>query len=70
LDAIPAAALGGTSVRGGHGTMIGTLLGALIIGVIKNGMNLLSVPYFYQLIVQGIVILCAVAIDVQTKRRV
>lgn len=50
--------------------MIGTLLGALIIGVIKNGMNLLSVPYFYQLIVQGIVILCAVAIDVQTKRRV
>ena len=47
----------------------GTLIGALIIGVINNGMNLLSVPYFYQLIVKGIVILVAVCIDVQTKKR-
>jgi ribose transport system permease protein len=69
LDAIAAAALGGTSLSGGQGTMIGTLLGALIIGMIKNGMNLVSVPYFYQLIVQGIVILCAVAIDVRTRHR-
>jgi len=68
LDAIAAAALGGTSLSGGYGTVAGTLVGALIIGVINNGMNLLSVPYFYQLIVKGIVILAAVCIDVQSKR--
>lgn len=48
--------------------MTGTLVGALIIGVINNGMNLLSVPYFYQLIVKDIVILAAVCIDVQSKK--
>ncbi|MGI4983029.1 MAG: ABC transporter permease [Janthinobacterium lividum] len=69
LDAIAAAVLGGTSLAGGYGTITGTLIGALIIGVINNGMNLLSVPYFYQLIVKGIVILVAVCIDVQTKKR-
>ena len=68
LDAIAAAALGGTSLSGGYGTITGTLIGALIIGVINNGMNLLSVPYFYQLIVKGIVILAAVCIDVQSKK--
>jgi ribose transport system permease protein len=69
LDAIAAAVLGGTSLSGGYGTIMGTLIGALIIGVINNGMNLLSVPYFYQLIVKGVVILVAVCIDVQTKKR-
>src|SRR5471030_1499231 len=69
LDAIAAAVLGGTSLSGGYGTITGTLIGALIIGVINNGMSLLSVPYFYQLIVKGIVILVAVCIDVQTKKR-
>ena len=69
LDAIAAAVLGGTSLTGGYGTMLGTVVGALIIGVINNGMNLLSVPYFYQLIVKGAVILVAVAIDVQNKKR-
>jgi len=68
LDAIAAAALGGTSLSGGYGTVTGTLVGALIIGVINNGMNLLSVPYFYQLIVKGVVILAAVCIDVQSKK--
>jgi len=68
LDAIAAAALGGTSLSGGYGTVTGTLVGALIIGVINNGMNLLSVPYFYQLIVKGIVILAAVCLDVQSKK--
>ncbi len=53
LDAIAAVVLGGTSLAGGVGTMVGTILGALIIGVINNGMNMLSVPYFYQLIVKG-----------------
>lgn len=68
LDAIAAAALGGTSLTGGYGSVTGTLIGALIIGVINNGMNLLSVPYFYQLIVKGMVILAAVCIDVQSKK--
>jgi hypothetical protein len=45
--------LGETSLSGGYGTIAGTLIGALIIGVINNGMNLLSIPYFYQLIVKG-----------------
>lgn len=69
LDAIAAAVLGGTSLSGGTGTMIGTLIGALIIGALNNGMNMLSVPYFYQLIVKGLVILIAVWLDVRAKRR-
>ncbi|GAB7126977.1 ABC transporter permease [Silvimonas sp. JCM 19000] len=69
LDAIAAAVLGGTSLAGGYGSILGTLIGALMIGVINNGMNLLSVPYFYQLIVKGVVILVAVYIDVQSKKR-
>ncbi|MGN7293027.1 ABC transporter permease [Rhizobium sp. SAFR-030] len=68
LDAIAAAVLGGTSLAGGVGTMVGTLIGALIIGVMNNGMNMLSVPYFYQLIVKGLVILIAVWLDVRSKR--
>jgi ribose transport system permease protein len=67
LDAIAAALLGGTSLAGGRGTMIGTLIGALIIGVINNGMNLMSVPSFYQLMVKGLVILIAARMDVLTK---
>lgn len=69
LDAIAAAVLGGTSLSGGVGTMVGTLIGALIIGVLNNGMNMLSVPYFYQLIVKGLVILVAVYLDVRSKQR-
>ncbi len=68
LDAIAAAVLGGTSLAGGVGTMVGTLIGALIIGVLNNGMNMMSVPYFYQLIVKGLVILIAVGLDVRSKR--
>ncbi|AEF90525.1 ABC-type transporter, integral membrane subunit [Delftia sp. Cs1-4] len=69
LDAIAAAVLGGTRLAGGHGSVAGTLIGALMIGVINNGMNLMSVPYFYQLIVKGSVILVAVCIDVHSRRR-
>ena len=69
LDAIAAAVLGGTSLSGGVGTMPGTLIGALIIGVLNNGMNMLSVPYFYQLIFKGVVIIIAVWLDVRAKRR-
>lgn len=68
LDAIASAVLGGTSLNGGHGSIIGTMIGALIIGVINNGMNLMSIPYFYQLVVKGLVILLAVYIDVRNKK--
>ena len=68
LDAIASAVLGGTSLNGGHGTIIGTMIGALIIGVINNGMNLMNIPYFYQLVVKGLVILLAVYIDVPNKK--
>lgn len=63
LDAIAAVVLGGTSLMGGRGRVIGTLVGALIIGVLTNGLVLMNVPFFYQLIVKGVVIVIAVAID-------
>ncbi len=69
LDAIAAAVLGGTSLSGGSGKILGTLIGAIIIGVINNGMNLMNVSYFYQLIVKGLVILIAVYVDVKNKKR-
>ncbi len=70
LDAIAAVVVGGTSLFGGRGGVFGTLVGALIIGVINNGMNLLNVPSFYQQIVKGGVILAALVIErlVSSKR--
>ncbi|WP_423245055.1 ABC transporter permease [Heliorestis acidaminivorans] len=69
LDAIAATVLGGTSLSGGYGTVIGTFIGALIMGVINNGMNLIGMPYFYQQIVKGLIIIIAVYIDVRNKER-
>jgi len=63
LDAIAAVVLGGTSLMGGRGRIFGTLVGALIIGVLSNGLVLMNVPFFYQLIVKGFVIVLAVGID-------
>lgn len=63
LDAIAAVVLGGTSLSGGQGGVAGTVIGALIIGFLNNGLNLLNVSPFYQSIVKGIVILIAVLID-------
>lgn len=63
LDAIAAVVLGGTSLTGGRGLIIGTLIGALIIGVLNNGLNLLGVSSFYQMVVKGVVIVIAVLID-------
>ncbi|MFC5589030.1 ribose ABC transporter permease [Sporosarcina soli] len=67
LDAIAAVVIGGTSLMGGRGRIVGTLIGALIIGVIGNGLNLLNVSSFYQQIVKGGVILLAVLLDRRTK---
>lgn len=63
LDAIAAVVLGGTSLTGGKGRIVGTLIGVLIIGVLNNGLNLLGVFSFYQQVVKGVVILIAVLID-------
>lgn len=63
LDAIAAVVLGGTTLAGGEGSIGGTLLGAFIIGVLNNGLNLLNVSSFYQQVVKGAVILLAVLLD-------
>ncbi|WP_245858772.1 ABC transporter permease subunit [Chryseomicrobium excrementi] len=63
LDAIAAVVLGGTSLTGGRGWIVGTLIGALIIGVLNNGLNLIGVSSFFQQVVKGLVILFAVLID-------
>jgi ribose transport system permease protein len=63
LDAITAVVLGGTSLSGGRGWILGTLVGALLIGVLNNGLNLLGVSAFYQQVVKGSVILLAVLLD-------
>ncbi len=63
MDAISAVVLGGTSMNGGRGTISGTVIGAIVIGVLKNGMNLLGIDSSWQFIVQGIVILIAVYLD-------
>ncbi len=63
LDAIAAVVLGGTSLSGGRGWIVGTLIGALIIGTLNNGLNLLGVSSFFQMVVKGLVILAAVMVD-------
>jgi len=63
MDAISAVVLGGTSMLGGKGSIAGTVIGAIVIGVLKNGMNLLGIDSSWQYIVQGVVILIAVYID-------
>ncbi len=69
LDAIAAAVLGGTSLSGGFGTVIGTFIGAIIMGIINNGMNLVGMAYFYQQIVKGLIILIAVYLDIRNKSK-
>lgn len=63
LPIIAACVIGGASLSGGRGSAWGTFIGAAILGVLANGMNLLSVPWYYQLLVQGIVVALVVLID-------
>lgn len=69
LDAIAAVVIGGTSLSGGKGSIIGTIIGALIMGVIKNGLNLLNVDSYYQNVVIGLIIILAVLLDQNSKKK-
>ncbi|MGI5848669.1 MAG: ABC transporter permease [Christensenellales bacterium] len=68
LDAVAAAVIGGTSLMGGEGSLWGTALGFLLIGILNNGLDLLNVSSYYQLIVKGAIIILSVVLDVQTKK--
>jgi D-xylose transport system permease protein len=68
LDAIAAVVIGGTSLKGGSGSVIGSLVGALTIATLDNGMDLLGVPSFYQMLLKGFVIILAVSLD-KTQRQ-
>src|SRR6185312_12603743 len=67
FDAITGAVIGGTSFTGGVGTILGTLTGSLIVGVINNVLNLLSVPSYYQQVLKGLIIVIAVVLDLRTR---
>jgi ribose transport system permease protein len=69
LDAIAAVVIGGTSMLGGEGKLSGTLIGSLIMGVVNNGLNLLTVPQGPQRMVKGAIIILAVCVDLLRKRR-
>lgn len=67
LDAIAAAAIGGASLMGGKGSVVGTLLGAVVLGEMRNGLTLLNVQAFYQLLATGIIIIVAMLVDRFTR---
>jgi ribose transport system permease protein len=68
LDAIAAVVIGGTSLSGGRGSILGTVIGCLTIGVLDNGLVLLNVSAYWQLVIKGYVILLAVAIDRMSRK--
>ncbi|SMB85131.1 ABC transporter permease [Deinococcus hopiensis] len=68
LDSITAVVLGGTSLFGGRGNIFGTLIGALIVGVFRNGLTLMGVPSVYQILITGVLVILAVATDQLSRR--
>jgi ribose transport system permease protein len=69
LDAISAAVIGGTSLSGGEGTILGTVIGAFIISTLTNGLQILSVPQEWQMVVTGVILVVAVYLDIIRRRR-
>lgn len=69
LDSITAVVLGGTSLFGGRGSVMGTLIGALIVGVFRNGLQLIGVPAIYQVLITGVLVILAVAVDQLSRKR-
>ena len=67
LDVVASVVIGGTSLNGGTGSMIGTLIGAFMVGAINNGLTILGVEYYYQLMAKGLIIFLAILIDRWTK---
>jgi len=68
LEAIAAAVIGGTSLMGGEGTILGTIIGAFIMAILKNGLNLMNVSQFWQMVAMGVVVIGAVYLDTLRKR--
>jgi fructose transport system permease protein len=68
LDAITAVVLGGTSLFGGRGMILGTLVGAVVVGVLRNGLTLMGVQSVYQVLITGILVILAVAIDQLSRK--
>jgi ribose/xylose/arabinose/galactoside ABC-type transport system permease subunit len=69
FEVVVAAVLGGTSLTGGQGSVFGTFLGAIIVGSLNNGLNLLQVPTFWQTVALGVVLVLAVTLDSALRRR-
>lgn len=69
LEAIAAAAIGGASLMGGKGSVVGTILGAVILGSLRNGLTLMNVQAFYQLLATGVIIIAAMLVDRATRGR-
>ena len=69
LEAIAGAIIGGASAEGGKGTVIGTIFGIMVIYTVKNGMSLLSINAYWQMAVQGAIILLAVFLDIMRRRQ-
>jgi L-arabinose transport system permease protein len=69
LDVISACVLGGVSLSGGVGTMLGVVVGVFIMGTVQNAMSLMNVPAFYQYVVRGGILLLAVMFDQLRRRR-
>jgi len=68
LDAITAVVLGGTSLFGGRGVVLGSLIGAVVVGVLRNGLTLMGVASVYQVLITGILVILAVAIDQLSRK--
>jgi fructose transport system permease protein len=69
LDSITAVVVGGTSLFGGRGGVIGTLIGTLIVGVFRNGLQLMGIAAIYQFLITGALVILAVAVDQLSRRR-
>jgi fructose transport system permease protein len=69
LDSITAVVVGGTSLFGGRGSVLGTLVGTLIVGIFRNGLTLLGVAAIYQFLITGVLVILAVAVDQLSRRR-
>lgn len=68
MNAISAAVIGGVSMSGGKGGLFGTLIGALLIGVMQNGLDILGISSYYQKVIQGLIILVAVFFDIRGNK--